>query len=429
MSDLLIKKIVSREILDSRGIPTVEVDIILNNGVVGTAAVPSGASTGSHEAIERRDGDKSRYFGKGVLGAVSDVQNVIAPAIIGKRAGVEAIDKILIDLDGTPNKSKLGANAILAVSLAVARAIATSRGKPLYKFLHGGYNPLGCLPMPLVNVLNGGAHADNEIDIQEFMIVPTGAHNFSTAIRMCSEVFHSLKVILKKEGFNTNVGDEGGVAPNLHSTTEAFDYLVKAVESAGYTPGEDIKFAIDVASSELFSDGVYKIDGQKLTSTQLIGYYETLIKKYPIISIEDGLSEDDWDGWHEMTDRLGGQIQIVGDDLFVTNIARLSRGIKEASANAILIKLNQIGSLTETVDVITKAQLVRWNAIISHRSGETEDTFIADLAVGMCAGQIKTGSTSRSERLAKYNRLLRIEQELGDNALFSSFGRRSGPTT
>jgi enolase len=406
--------------LDSRGIPTVEVDVFLSNGVCGRAAVPSGASTGSYEAVERRDGDLSRYGGKGVKLVVKDIQQIIFPALRGKAAENQSeIDDVLRSLDGTPNKAKLGANGILAVSLACARAAARTQNVPLYKYLGQGCT----LPMPMVNVLNGGSHADNDIDIQEFMIVPVGADSFSDALRMCSEVFHSLRSSLKNLGCSTNVGDEGGVAPDLNSASEAFDILMKSIEQAGYKPGVDISFALDVASSELFDGLMYKMEGRVLSLDEMISYYKELIHKYPIISIEDGLNEDDWRGWRDMTQRLP-DTQIVGDDLFVTNSARLKRGISENSANAVLVKLNQIGTLTETLDVINLAKSNDWNFIISHRSGETDDTFIADLAVSVDATQIKTGCTSRGERTSKYNQLLRIEEELGANARFSTFRKK-----
>lgn len=415
---LTIKRLHPREILDSRGIPTVEVDAILSDGSFGRAAVPSGASTGSHEAVERRDGNIERFHGKGVLNAVADIEQVIRPAVEGKDAiDQDGLDADLCSLDGTPNKSRLGANAILAVSLAVARAAATAQKLPLYAYLGTGTT----LPMPLVNVLNGGAHADNSVDIQEFMLVPVGATSFAQALRMCSEVFQSLKSNLKKAGHNTNVGDEGGVAPNLHSSAQAFDALLEAIHTAGYTAGADFKFAVDVAASELFHGGLYRLDGKERTSEQMISYYAELLANYPILSIEDGLSEDDWSGWRALTAELGSKVQLVGDDLFVTNPARLERGITEVAANAVLIKLNQIGTLTETRTVIRNAKAAGMNVIISHRSGETEDTFIADLAVAEDAGQIKTGSTSRTERLAKYNQLLRIEEQLGKEARFFRF--------
>jgi enolase len=410
-----IESIKSREILDSRGIPTVEVDVFLSNGVHGRAAVPSGSSTGSYEAVERRDGDRSRYLGKGVQLALADIQQIISPALRGKSPENQAeIDNIMCSLDATPNKAKLGANATLAVSLACARAAANAQNVPLYRYLGQG----NTLPMPMVNVLNGGAHADNDIDIQEFMIVPVGANCFSDALRMCSEVFQSLRFLLKGLGHSTNVGDEGGVAPDLKSATEAFDILIKAIEQAGYKPGVDMSFALDVASSELFDGVMYKIEGRVKSLDEMIAYYKELTNNYPIISIEDGLNEDDWHGWREMTQQLKG-VQIVGDDLFVTNSKRLERGIAENSANAVLVKLNQIGTLSETLDVINMAKRSGWNFIISHRSGETDDTFIADLAVAVDATQIKTGCTSRGERTAKYNQLLRIEEELGSSARFA----------
>lgn len=418
------------EILDSRGIPTIECTMLLSDGSIGMACVPSGASTGSYEAIEKRDGNKERFHGKGVLNAIADINNIIKPAIMGKSADQKLIDEMMCELDGTENKSRLGANAILAVSLSLARANAQSKHIPLYKHLMQSYNSITkseiedfILPMPLVNVLNGGVHADNNVDIQEFMLVPIGAKSFKEAIRMCSETFQSLKALLKKNGLNTNVGDEGGVAPNLGSTREVFDYLMKAVEKEGYKPGIDIKFAIDVAANELYKDGVYSIEGKKMSSAELVDYYAMLSDSYPIISIEDGLNEDDWEGWSLLSNKLGKKIQIVGDDLFVTNPKRLQKGFESNSANSILIKLNQIGSLTETFEVIKMAKERNWSTVISHRSGETEDSFIADLAVGVCSKQIKTGSTSRSERTAKYNQLIRIEAVLGDEAIFSDFGR------
>ncbi|MDR1597739.1 MAG: phosphopyruvate hydratase [Holosporales bacterium] len=414
-----IERIKSREILDSRGIPTIETDVFLSEGEYGRASVPSGASTGSYEAVERRDTEATRYLGKGVAGAIQDIDQKIAPALIGQDAEDQRkIDSILCEIDGSANKRVLGANAILAVSLACARAVAKAKGIPLFYYLGDGY----MLPMPLVNVLNGGAHADNNIDVQEFMLVPTGAHTFSEATRMCAEVFYALKLLLKRMGHNTNVGDEGGVAPNLSSASEALDILLRAIEFAGYHAGRDITLAMDVAASELFDGVMYKIENNVYSSDDMISYYEKLIKQYPIVSIEDGLAEDDWDGWRKMTQRLQGT-QIVGDDLFVTNSTRLQRGLEEKSANAILIKLNQIGTLTETLDVIRMAQANGLRTIISHRSGETNDAFISDLSVAVGAGQIKTGSTSRGERLAKYNQLLRIEECLEDDAEFSDFGK------
>ncbi|MDR1207771.1 MAG: phosphopyruvate hydratase [Holosporales bacterium] len=412
-----IESIKPREILDSRGIPTVEVDVFLAGGICGRAAVPSGSSTGSYEAVERRDGDRSRYGGKGVQRAVQDIQQIIFPALRGKSAENQVeIDNIMRSLDGTPNKAKLGANAILAVSLACARAAAKVQKLPLYRYLGQGCT----LPMPMVNVLNGGSHADNDVDIQEFMIVPVGADTFSNALSMCSEVFHSLRSLLKNLGHSTNVGDEGGVAPDLGSASEAFDLLMKSIEQAGYRPGEDVSFALDVASSELFDGLMYKMEGRVLSLDEMISYYKELTRNYPIISIEDGLNEDDWRGWRNLTQSLPG-VQIVGDDLFVTNSKRLERGLSENSANAVLVKLNQIGTLTETLEVIDLAKSNDWNFIISHRSGETDDTFIADLAVAVDATQIKTGCTSRGERTSKYNQLLRIEEELGEKARFAKY--------
>jgi enolase len=416
---LQIERIKSREILDSRGIPTVEVDVVLSEGTCGRAAVPSGSSTGSYEAVERRDNDPQRYRGKGVMDAVLDIQKIIGPALCGQNAeNQRAIDDRLCELDGTSNKAKLGANATLAVSLACARAVSNAKRLPLYRHLGDGHT----LPMPLVNVLNGGTHADNSIDVQEFMIVPVSADNFAEAIRMCSEVFHCLKAILKALGHNTNLGDEGGVAPNLASSTEALDVLMQAVQQAGFLPGQDVSFALDVASSELYDGLMYKIEGRVLSLDEMIVYYGKLVQAYPIISIEDGLNEDDWTGWNKMTQQLKG-VQIVGDDLLVTNSVRLRKGISDKSANAVLIKPNQIGTLTETLDVIALAKSHNWNFVISHRSGETGDTFIADLAVAVDAPQIKTGSTSRGERTEKYNQLLRIEEELGVGASFAKFSR------
>ena len=416
-----IKNIVSREIIDSRGIPTIETDIILSNDVIARAAIPSGASTGSYEAIELRDGDAKRFKGKGVLKAIYNVENIIFPAIKNMNAFDQSlIDQTMIELDGTNNKSKLGANAILSVSIALAKAIAKSNNLPIYKNMNTFSNTI---PMPLVNVINGGAHADNNIDIQEFMIVPVGASNFSDAIRMCCEVFQSLKSVLNKKSLNTGIGDEGGFAPNLRSTKEAFDVLMESIESSGYVPWKDFNFAIDVAANEIYEDGFYKIEGKKITACELIDFYKELVESYPIISIEDGLSEDDWDNWKLLNDSIGKKVQLIGDDLFVTNKERLLNGIKNNSANSILIKLNQIGTITETVEVIEIAKQSGWSTVISHRSGETEDSFIADFAVAMSASQIKSGSVSRSERLAKYNQLIRIEEELGKDAKFSSFGK------
>jgi len=415
-----IESIIAREVLDSRGNPTVEVEVLLDSGAVGRAAVPSGASTGEHEAVELRDGDKKRYGGKGVLKAVENVNDEIAPELLSYDATLQTdIDNIMIELDGTKNKGRLGANAILGVSMAVAKAAANDLGLPLYRYL-GGVNAKE-LPVPLMNILNGGKHADNNVDIQEFMIAPAGAPNFREAIRWGAEVFHALKTILKDMGLNTAVGDEGGYAPNLQSNEEALQVIVKAIEKAGYKPGEDIFIALDPAASSFFEDGKYNMKAEKnpiKTSEEMVSFYEDLVSKYPIISIEDGLDENDWDGFKLMTERLGNKIQIVGDDIFVTNPERLKRGIEEKAANSILIKLNQIGTVTETLDTIEMAKRAGFTAVVSHRSGETEDTFIADLVVAMNTGQIKTGSASRSERIAKYNQLIRIEEELGDSAIF-----------
>jgi len=411
----------AREVLDSRGNPTVEVEVITENGAFGRALVPSGASTGAYEAVELRDGDKNRYLGKGVMKAVENVNNIIANEIIGLDVFDQAaIDKLMIELDGTPNKSKLGANAILGASLAVARAAADELGLPLYQYI-GGVNAK-TLPVPMLNILNGGKHADNNVDIQEFMVMPVGAPNFREAIRMATEIFHSLKSVLKSKGLNTAVGDEGGFAPNLSSNEEALKTIVEAIEKAGYKPGEEVMLALDVAASELYDSEkrIYKLagEGRSLTVEEMVNYYEELVNKYPIISIEDGLAEDDWDGWKLLTERLGKKIQLVGDDLFVTNTERLKKGIELGVANAILIKLNQIGTLTETLDTIEMAKVNGYTAIISHRSGETEDTTIADLAVATNAGQIKTGAPSRTDRVAKYNQLLRIEDGLGEYAVY-----------
>ncbi|MCE3230867.1 MAG: eno [Alphaproteobacteria bacterium] len=408
-----IATVLAREILDSRGFPTVEVDIELACGSRGRAAVPSGASTGSFEALERRDGDQGRYLGKGVMGAVTAINREIFNAVKGLDAlDQRRIDQVMIDLDGTPNKSTLGANAILGVSLAVAKAAAAAQNLPLYRSL-GGVDA-HVLPVPLMNIINGGAHADNPIDIQEFMIVPVGAASFRESVRLGAEVFHTLKALLKKAGHNVNVGDEGGLAPALRSSREALDFILQAIEGAGYVPGKDIFLALDVAASEFYQNGQYHMEGEGkiFTSDQMIGYYENLLENYPIISIEDGLFEEDWAGWASLTKTLGKRIQLVGDDLFVTNPERLDKGIKMGAGNAILIKPNQIGTLTETLDAIQVAKEAGFKVVISHRSGETEDTTIADLAVATNAGQIKTGSLSRSDRVAKYNHLLRIEEEL-----------------
>lgn len=415
MTDIL--DVFAREIIDSRGNPTVEVEVVLEDGSFGRAAVPSGASTGQFEAVELRDKDAGRFNGKGVLKAVENVNNKIAPEIRGLDAlDQTAIDKLLIQLDGTQNKGKLGANAILGVSLAVAKAAADFMGMSLYKYL-GGVNAK-TLPTPMMNVLNGGKHADNNVDIQEFMIMPIGAKSFAHALRMGVETFQTLKKVLAEKGLSTAVGDEGGFAPNLSSNEEAIIYLVKAIEKAGYIPGKDIYIAIDAASSEFFSDGKYQLKGEVLEydAAGMVDYYSRLVKKYPIISIEDGMSEDDWDGWKMLTQSIGDKVQIVGDDLFVTNTSRLSRGIDLGVANSILIKLNQIGTLSETLDAIQMASRAGYTSVVSHRSGETEDTTIADLVVAVNAGQIKTGAPSRTDRVAKYNQLLRIEEELGSSA-------------
>jgi len=415
-----IADVYAREILDSRGNPTLEVEVLLESGAMGRAAVPSGASTGEREALELRDGDASRYLGKGVLTAVNNVNTQIADQIIGMDATDQAgIDLRMIELDGTEFKSNLGANAILGVSIAVAKAAAEALGLPLYRYI-GGVNARE-LPLPMMNILNGGAHADNNVDIQEFMIMPVGAPNFSTALRMGAEIFHSLKSVLKKKGYNTSVGDEGGFAPNLSSNEEALQVIMEAIENAGYKPGDDVLLALDVASSELFKEGAYYLENEKTpkkTADQLIDFYEDLVNRYPIISIEDGMAENDWDGWKKITERLGKRIQLVGDDLFVTNAKTLQQGIDKGVANSILIKLNQIGTLTETLDAIETAKSAGYTAVISHRSGETEDTTLADLAVAVNAGQIKTGSLCRTDRVCKYNQLLRIEDELDTTALF-----------
>ena len=414
-----IADVYAREILDSRGNPTVEVDVTLEDGSMGRAAVPSGASTGAFEAVELRDGDKQRYLGKGVQQAVENVNALIAPEIEGMNAFDQpAIDRTLIELDGTENKGKLGANAILGVSLAVAKAAAESVGLPLYQYL-GGVNAKE-LPVPMMNILNGGKHADNNVDIQEFMIMPVGAANFAEGLRMGAEVYHSLKAVLKEKSLATAIGDEGGFAPSLESNADALLAIVEAIQRAGYQPGEQVALALDVAATELYQDGYYNLAGEglKKTSEEMIAYYEKLIEDYPIVSIEDGLSEEDWEGWRLMTERLGSKIQLVGDDIFVTNPQRLARGIKEKCANSILIKLNQIGTLTETLDAIEMAKRAGYTAVISHRSGETEDVTMAHVAVAVNAGQIKTGAPARTERVAKYNELLRIEEELGETGLY-----------
>jgi enolase len=417
-----IVKVIGREILDSRGNPTVEADVYLADGTIGRAAVPSGASTGEHEAVELRDNDKSRYLGKGTKKAVENIGKLISPAL----AGLDAADQTLVDrkmiaLDGTPNKGKLGANAILAVSMAAARASAESGMTPLYRYI-GGVNAR-VLPVPLMNVINGGAHADNSVDLQEFMIAPVGAAKFSEALRMGAETFHNLKTVLKKRGYSTAVGDEGGFAPSLKSNEEALEVLMEAIQKAGYKPGEQIAIAIDPASSEFFEKDTKKYifkksDKSEKTAQQMVEFWSNWVRQYPIISLEDGMAEDDWDGWKRLTDALGEKIQLIGDDLFVTNTERLQRGIDQGVANSILVKVNQIGSLTETLEAMRLAANAHYTAVVSHRSGETEDSFIADLAVATNAGQIKTGSASRTDRIAKYNQLLRIEEELGDTAVF-----------
>ncbi|MBW1977784.1 MAG: phosphopyruvate hydratase [Deltaproteobacteria bacterium] len=415
-----IEMVVAREILDSRGNPTVEVEVGLSDGAYGRASVPSGASTGKYEAVELRDKARKRYMGKGIEKAVRNVNDIIGPAILGLDATEQrVIDKMMIELDGTPNKAKLGANAILGVSLAVARAAADSVYLPLYRYI-GGSNACR-MPMPMMNILNGGLHAANNVDLQEFMIVPIGGKTFKEALRIGAEVFHSLAGVLKEKGFSTSVGDEGGFAPNLESNEQAVEMILAGIERAGYKPGKDVALALDPASSSFFEKGRYvffKSDHSKKSSSEMIDFYEDWVRRFPIISIEDGLAESDWKNWKLMTQRLGDRIQIVGDDLFVTNTTRIAKGIKEGSANAVLIKLNQIGTLTETLEAIEMAHRAGWQAVISHRSGETEDTFIADLAVATGTGQIKTGSLCRSERICKYNQLLRIEEELGDEAQF-----------
>jgi enolase len=417
-----IKDVRAREIIDSRGNPTIEAEITLSDGSFGRASVPSGASTGSHEAIELRDGDKERYGGKGVLRAVANVNMTIKTALVGKKFDQSSLDKALIALDGTENKSNLGANAILGVSLAFAHAAAKSEKTPLYRYFHkiSETKEKMCLPVPMMNVLNGGKHAENSTDLQEFMIVPVGAPSFREALRYGAETFHALKKILAAKKLNTSVGDEGGYAPSLPSNESAIEVIIEAIKKAGYTPGTDIAIAIDAAASEIYEKGVYnlKTENKKLSSKEMIEYYADWVKKYPIISIEDGLAEDDWEGYAAMTKKLGNEIQIVGDDLFVTNVKRLETGIEKKAANSILIKLNQIGTVTETIDAIKLAKKNKYTSIISHRSGETEDTTIADFAVGLATGQIKTGSLSRTDRIAKYNQLLRIEEALGTEGAY-----------
>jgi len=416
-----IEAVGAREILDSRGNPTVEVEVVLDDGTFARAAVPSGASTGAFEAVERRDGDKSRYLGKGVEGAVNSVIDDIAPELIGFEAEDQRlIDAALIDLDGTPNKGKLGANAILGVSLAVAKAAAKSAGLDLYRYV-GGPNA-HVLPVPMMNILNGGSHADSNVDIQEFMVAPIGASSFREALRTGAEVYHSLKSVLKEKGLATGLGDEGGFAPNLASNREALDLILVAIEKAGFTPGTDVTLALDVASTEFFSDGAYQFEGGAKTPAEMIAYYEQLVRDYPLVSIEDPLSEDEWDSWAQLVSEVGDKVQIVGDDLFVTNPERLAKGIELKAANSLLVKLNQIGTLTETLDAVELAQRNGFTAMVSHRSGETEDTTIADLSVATNAGQIKTGAPARGERINKYNQLLRIEEALDDAARYAGRG-------
>lgn len=418
----VIEDIHARQIFDSRGNPTIEVDVTTENGFVGRAAVPSGASTGKHEAVELRDGDKSAYMGKSVLKAVSNVNDIIAEELIGASVFEQnMVDKIMLELDGTPNKGKLGANAILGVSLAIAKAAAQEAGQPLYRYI-GGVNA-NTLPVPMMNIINGGSHADNSIDFQEFMIMPVGAESFTHAMKMGSEIFHNLAKVLKDKKYSTNVGDEGGFAPNIPSNEEAIEIVLKAIEKAGYKPGDDVMIAMDAAVTEFYDEatGLYhfhKSNGMKKTSDEMVEYWAEWASKYPIISIEDGMAEDDWAGWKKLTDKIGKTTQLVGDDLFVTNVTRLSEGIKTGVANSILVKVNQIGSLTETINAVSMAQRANYTSIMSHRSGETEDNTIADLAVALNCGQIKTGSCSRSDRMAKYNQLLRIEEELGESAIW-----------
>jgi enolase len=414
-----IKKTKAREILDSRGNPTVEVDVVLDNGILGRAAIPSGASTGSKEAVELRDGDKKRYLGKGVLKAVNNVNEIIAPKVIGRDPKEQkSIDYLMIDLDDTENKAKLGANAILGVSLAVAKAAAQDKGVSIFKYLGG--KEARRLPIPFFNILNGGKHADNNVDIQEFMIAPIGAKSFREALRTAAETYHNLKAVLKSKGLNTAIGDEGGFAPNLSSNEEALKIIITAIEKAGYNPGEDISIVLDPAASEFCQNGRYflKADNNRLSSEEMVKYYANLISKYPIISIEDGLAEDDWDGWKVLTKELGRRIQLTGDDIFVTNPKILAEGIKKGIGNSVLIKLNQIGTLSETLETVEMAKKAGYTCVFSHRSGETEDSFLADVTVATNAGQLKTGAPARSERLAKYNQLLRIEEELGSKAIF-----------
>lgn len=426
MTNVKISKIIGREILDSRGNPTVEVDVILSDGSMGRAGVPSGASTGSHEAVELRDGDKKRFGGKGVLKAVNNVNTEIFKKLKGKSWNQKTLDLAMIELDGTENKGRLGANAILGVSLAFAKAMAVSEKKPLWKYFKDiSKNKEVKLPVPMMNILNGGSHAENSTDIQEFMIMPVGAKSFKQALQWGTEVFHTLKKILKERKLNTSVGDEGGYAPTLPTNEAAIEIIIEAIKRAGYTPGKDISIAIDAAASEFYKDGKYVLstENRNLTSEEMIAFYENWVTKFPIVSIEDGLAEDDWSGWNLMTKKLGKKIQIVGDDLFVTNIIRLKKGIEEKAGNSILIKLNQIGTVSETIDAINMAKNAGFTAVVSHRSGETEDSTIADFVVGLGTGQIKTGSLCRSERVAKYNQLLRIEESLGSKAIF--LGKKS----
>ena len=420
----MIEDIEAREILDSRGNPTIEVTVYLEDGAEGTAGVPSGASTGAFEAVERRDGDENRYQGKGVQDAVDAVGEVLAPEIIGLDARDQReIDRVMLEIDGTPNKGKIGANAILGVSLAVARAAAESAELPLYEYLGGPNAPV--LPVPMMNILNGGSHADTNVDIQEFMIAPVGAPTFREALRMGAEVYHTLKAVIKERGLSTGLGDEGGFAPDLPSNQAALDLIVEAIERAGYKPGEDVALALDVAATEFFKDGAYQFEGEPRSTEYMVDYYEKLITDYPLVSIEDPLSEDEWDAWKALTDAIGDRVQIVGDDLFVTNPTRLARGIETGTANALLVKVNQIGTLTETLEAVEDAHRNGYRTMTSHRSGETGDTTIADLAVATNSGQIKTGAPARSERVEKYNRLLRIEQELGQDAVYA--GRSAFP--
>lgn len=416
----LILDVKARQVLDSRGNPTVEVDVITENGILGRAAVPSGASTGTHEAVELRDGDKNVYMGKGVLNAVKNVNEKLAPELRGLDVFEQnMIDRLMLEIDGTANKAKIGANAILGVSMAAAKAAAQESHQPLYRYV-GGVNA-NLLPVPMMNILNGGAHADNKIDFQEFMVMPFGASSFSEGLRMGTEIFHHLKAVLKKKGYSTNVGDEGGFAPNIGSNVEAIEIVLQAIEAAGYKPGHDVWIAMDAASTEMYKDGKYtfhKSSNESLTSPEMVNYWVEWCKKYPIISIEDGLAEDDWAGWKALTQAIGDKVQLVGDDLFVTNVTRLQQGIADNTANSILVKVNQIGSLTETIDAVNMAHRSGYTSVMSHRSGETEDYTIADLAVALNCGQIKTGSASRSDRMAKYNQLLRIEEELGNNARY-----------